>query len=476
MLSKLSTPSKWWKWLTAATVFLVMLLVSARLNVTGFPWDSSYYLNIADPVVFEGGFHLLNYPATYRGYLFPTIVAVFKYVAIVNNHGLWGWRILIALMLAIFLAFVLPELFSIRIDTAIRFLRTMLCFAVILWIWGYYFQHPLSDLPAAFFLCAGAALLKRLTKDGTHRILFCVLALCAGWLFYAAYNTRIAMLFGTVPLLVLFAVRMRKEWRKLLLALVLLFFGATIAAFPQVLLNHQYVGGYSPKVYTDLNNEYDHDLVTQQIYWGIEYPRYGAYIGDPEVLPYGATYYLDPAGIEMLEREGLTSENFALSDFGRLLQKYPLDMVALYMRHLISVMTPTYTTEPYITEMYTEKGLLITCSILIWMLSFLAVRYGLKEKRIGWMTVLGFLSLCLPSLLQMAGAPETRFFLLLYLFAYFGVFTVTDYRRLWAETKGKRGMIAVGMIVIYCLWVAIVGSMLSLYQHEVLLIHDRLRP
>lgn len=470
----LTTPAKGIKWITAAVIFAVMLLYSGVMDVTGYPWDASYYWTTADPVVFEGGFHILNFPATFRGYLLPTLVTVAKYLMVMANHGMWGWRVLIALMVSVLFSFVFPTIFSRKEETAISFFRTLLSFAVFLLIWGYYAQFPLSDIPTAFFLCSAAALLMLLAREEGALWRLLIEGICCGWCLYAAYNTRVATLYGIVFLLAAGVIRGWKEKRRLLLTAAALLIGFFLAAIPQMMINYHHVGDASPKVHTDLNSGYDHDLITQQVFWGIEYPRYAAYIGEEPEIPYGAAYFNDPTGEEILSREGLTSEEFRISDFFHLLGKYPLDMIGIYARHLISVLTPTYTTEPYITEIRTEKGALVSFSILLWMLAALAVIYEVREKRLTLPKLLFFAGLCIPSLLQMAGAPETRFFLTIYLLAYYGVLAAIDYPRLWRETEGRRITTVISMAVVYILWIAIIGTLLASYQDATLLLHDRI--
>ena len=53
---------------------LFLMFVSAVYNIEQYYYDAGYYWTIADPV-FEGAdFHLLRFPETFRGCLFPILV------------------------------------------------------------------------------------------------------------------------------------------------------------------------------------------------------------------------------------------------------------------------------------------------------------------------------------------------------------------------------------------------------------------
>ena len=219
-----------------------------------------------------------------------------------------------------------------------------------------------------------------------------------------------------------------------------------------------------------LNN--DLDLQTQQLFWGLTLPRYETYIGDHTYYGQDAVYFDDPMGAEIINREDLAVENFKTTTVIELFFKYPLDMLALYMRHLISLMTPAFR-QIYITDLYPNKGLFATVSILIWIMAGLGLIHALNKKNITSQTFY-MISICIPSLLQMFGAPEIRFFLPVYLLCYVYVFVYIDYKELISYYRGKWIYVLLGSVSIFLLWIVVYGDVLSMNQYIPLIIHDNI--
>ena len=468
MKKMLSVRPAVYRWLLFGGLVVFGLAVSVIIRISAYPWDSNYYWTTADAVWKDGGLHLLAYPETFRGCLFPLIVSIFKLVC----RGHWGWRILVNLMLGAEFAFVLPDLFGNPFETVGQRLRPILACAIFLLFWGWFLQYPLSDFPAVFFCSAAIALLR--AGGERTRIPGTVACGClSGILFYTAYNTRATYLYAIVLCLVAELFIRRRTLKKEALCLAALCIGLAVAAIPQSLINHQYVGGYSPKVYTEQLNGYSHDLQIEQIYWGIRMPRYETY-NDPEAP--GGYYYTDPVGEYLLAKEGYTPGEDGIKGIIKLFVRYPLDMAGIYIRHFISAMTPGDLQQAYNTRIHTERGWASCLSILLWILSGIFLADAIRRRKTDAAIWLRVVPLCVPAVLQTLGAVEIRFFLPVYILMYYYLFAVLDHRRAIRLFKEQPFVLILITFVVFAAWITIFGSILSCCDKTTLLINDAIRP
>ena len=82
-------------------------------------------------------------------------------------------------------------------------------------------------------------------------------------------------------------------------------------------------------------------------------------------------------------------------------------------------------------------------------------------------------TLVLPSVLQLAGAPELRFFIPIYLLLYVYVVQLVDYKALFLYCKEHWFVISTLALIIICLWLTILGDVLSFNRERKLIINDR---
>lgn len=446
--------------------FLLLLMGVAYSAVVGeqvYYYDAWWYWNIASPVTESGHFDLMAFPETFRGYFFPMLLLLFQELHL-------NWNPLINGMMAATFAFSLPYLLQgKRIATFSSALRIALAYAAFLCVWGDFLQSPLSDIPAAAMMIAGSALIRSLLCSKSH-VQTALRAFCAGVCLYAAYNTRAVFLYGICILLVLLVVTFRRDWKKLSISLTCLAVGIALIALPQCLINYQYIGSFNPKVYTEQLYDYSSDLQLNQVLWGISIPKYETYIGAPSGYPNAGVRFIDPIGTEIIAREGISIDTFSYGLLLKLGMKYPMDFVGLYVKHLLVGMTPTWK-NPYISDVHTQKGLLITVSIVIWLIAGLNVLENCRKKR--WSSAVWYcIAVALPSLLQMVGAVEVRFLAPLYLMVYYYVFAGIDYAALWEGIRDRVFSILVVMLVIFAMWTSIIGSVLSMNTEMTFLIHD----
>lgn len=458
-----------------AVTSITLLTFSFFRNITVYPYDSKYYWTTADPV-FENGLNILNFPETFRGCLFPILLGIIKRA--VYRLGLgsyWGWRILVSGMISGMLVYALPIIFKKCSTPPHKVSRTaylsngifILIFCV---FWGDFIQYPLSDFPACFCMLMGIAVLIWV-KDKPNLIHKIVGGIIAGAFLYSAYNTRAAFLYGILIAIIVFAIYtfMEKSYRNFLV-LISLIIGILLAAVPQVIINHQYIGSWSPKVYTEQLSGYQKSLQSQQVLVGLQQSRYETYFGDKTDYPTAPVSFDDPIGQELIEIEGITSDEFSYVTIFKLFMKHPLDVSGIYIRHLISLMTPIFN-QAYITDMYAGKGIFISLAIFIWLVAAIDILLH-NERMFDNITLWMLIAIVFPALLQMAGIPEIRFFLMIHLLLYYYISNIIDYKRLYQNIKRRWVPIVIVCAAIYFMWISNVGIILSNNSQKVFIIND----
>ena len=459
---------KRYSWIAFFVIFIFSMIYAAAVNIQIYVFDSMYYWTKADPV-FENGFNLLLFPNTFRGYLFPVLVGIFKMLF----HGVLGWRIIAALSSGFTFAFSLPYVISgRRINSYKEVLRVVLSFIFFMWIWGDFMQYPLSDFCAAAFLLAGVALLKSMIT-GRFSLNTWLTGTGCGVMLYAAYNTRAAFLYGALFSVIVFCIWNRKHLKYVLFVFLAVLAGGFLIALPQCLINQQYAGAFSPKVYTEAYTGGDKNLQTVQVLLGIQGDRRETYSGnDQSHYPEGAVIFNDPVGYEILRRRNLSIDRFSVFTVFKLIREFPLDMMGIYIRNLISLMTPMYR-QIYINNLYQDKGLWTSVSVVIWIIAGFGVLEQLRRKK-SLSNSFWIFAICLPSFLQLFGNPEIRFFLPVYLLCYTYVFVTIDYKEAFVSLKGDWIRVVICFMVIFMLWMTVFGNIVSNSQFRTFIIHDSL--
>ena len=462
------TSPRRYSWIAFFAVFTLSMIYAAIADIQNYPFDSLYYWIKADPV-FENGFNIMLYPNTFRGYLFPVLVGIFKNIF----HGAWGWRLIAALSAGFTFSFSLPYVISgRRIHSYKQVLRTVLSFVFFMWIWGNFMQYPLSDFCASAFLLAGVSLFKSMKLD-RFSLKTLLKGFGSGILLYAAYNTRAAFLYGAVFAFIVFGMWNRKHLKLVLFVITAALAGGFLTALPQCLINQQYIGAFSPKVYTEAYSENEKDLQTVQAFTGIRRGRRETYAGDDQLhYPQAAVLFNDPVGLEIIRRRNLSYEKFSLFTVIKLFFEFPLDMMGIYTRHLVSLMTPMYR-QVYVDNLYRDKGFVASVSVLLWIIAGFGVLGQLKRKK-SLSNLQWIFAVCLPSFLQLFGNPEIRFFLPVYLLCYTFVFVAIDFREAIVSLKGKWVRTVLCFMVVFMLWMTIFGNIVSNSQVRTFIIHDSL--
>ena len=448
-----------------ASIFVITTLYALGLDTDISIGDTSYYVTIGDSVFHNGSFDITRFPETFRGYFFPLFLQLLKHSIV----GLgYGWVICSSLMIAYLFSHVIPIILGNRVDSPRMLLGTIMALILYLGIWGDTTVFPLSDLPA--FLGEALCIMKfriLINESDWKRII--ILSLVIGAIAYATYNTRVVYIVGVIIALGTYMYFSRKDITKVVISVLLMLLGASIVMLPQCVINRKWVGEFSPKVYTAQLYNYSHALQMQQVFWGISYPRYETYVGDTSYFPEYAVHFIDDVGSEIIEREGITEENMTIKTWVYLVFKYPLDMVGIYTRHFLNVMTPLYR-HIYIYNIYTNKIIIIVVSILAWIIA--GIKWLIDPNTNRNSVFCDVIALALPAIIQTAGAPETRFFLPIYMLLYTYLGISINYASLWKQFKKKWVSNTVLVIVIMVVWIALLGDTLANCRKVSMLIND----
>ena len=459
---KKSDKAGFW-WLAAfLIIFILSILYALRSNVTEYYYDSRNYWNLANDLFYDGPepINILKFPKSIRGYFFPILTGYFKYFF----PGVWGWRILVSLSMAFCFSLSLPYAIGEKpIRSLVDVIRSLLAFTVYMWIWGDYSQYPLTDFSSCFYLLSAIAFLRCIRKD--HKPLIqAVFGLCAGVFLYAAYNTRPTFLYSAVIVFAAFILINRKRSSVVLISMAGILTGMLIFALPQCYINNRHDSVFSPLV--------NYDLVDNEVFKGLTTSRYETYIGDPDVYPRSALIFDDLTGWQIIRREKLSAGSFRLYDIFPLFLKYPLDMAGIYVRHLLSLLTPVYR-QVYVTDIYAFEPVTAVVSMVLWLIAGFGILERIKAKGTD-LNALWILSVCVPGLLQIFDEPELRFFLPIYILCYYYVFAVIDHKSLLRSFKSNRIPVLLISLLILVLWITLTGNILASKRDGALLFFDGL--
>ena len=449
-------------WILAGFYFVVLMLVSACLNRSDYWYDAGWYWRIGGSTIADGHFRLTDFPATYRGFYLPVIITALQHLI---GHGSWAWRLFINGLVAIEFAIILPALFDDAIDNKSKMIRSSISLLVFVWLWGDYIQYPLADFVAFFFFTIAVIIAKKLA--GTGRALLRIhYGMMCGLFLYLAYNTRVSYLWGGVVLMgVVFFSANKKE--KLIVSMLAVTIGALITAFPQMIINENNEGSFTPRIYTE-NYSNSQNLELQQVLWGISYPRYETCINFEEYSN-PKMFFEDPVGMELINRHNVDTTTLRLKQYLSMWIKNPIDMLAIYTRHFISAATPIFTT-CYVTDLREDRTLILFSIIMLWFFTVVSIVEKLKtgdRHGMGWI-----FAIVLPSFMQIVGAIETRFFLPIYVLVIYHACTVIDFKELYSKTKTKRLELALLFVIVMLLWTTVYSDLLAMNVETVFLIND----
>ncbi|WP_400192618.1 hypothetical protein [Hymenobacter sp. B81] len=437
-----------WVFLATFLLFLVHLLTSRHQQQY---YDAAHYWRLATEFYRDGEFSIYHFNSTFRGYLFPLLY--YPAAVIVRDFAPESGNLIIkimgALCAATLFAVVCPGLWEKASKRPVGLLRRA-CFVVVCFVlWRDHFNFTLTDFPATLALF-GALL-------AAYHVRKAWAALLSGALIAAAIYIRPICL-AAAPLVLALLVQQLMSNGRLLhwkAALRVGFFALAflLVAWPQYLINLR--NYQSPSLFVlgrGDGNEFvvngQDNLYLFKLNEGFNAQKYETNIG----LDYAKAqiFYLDPAGRALFATNGGKMLGSYQEYFTFVLQ-HPLDMAALYTRHLFNALDVLYAS-PYVTKVYASTTALALFNYTVLFASFLVlvVRAGDVRPR-HLLLIAAVLITCAASMPLMV---ECRYFVPMHMFFY--AVACFGWPAQWQARQVNRGqLLSVGLAYVLFLVVCL---------------------
>ncbi|MBR6147715.1 MAG: hypothetical protein IKQ44_05055 [Lachnospiraceae bacterium] len=430
-------------------LFVGMFSVLAYSGDTDLHYDDALYWTLGQAYNWD----CTNLAIGFRGYLLPFMFFLaYKLGKILGNQFIGLWILSGATFALLHTAVFRRIIGMLGFDTGDK-KRTVICGGVAGCISALLFRglykYALSDIYAFTILLLTIIIFHDIiSSENIGRIRRIISVFILGFMIYGMYNIRTIYLFISVILLGVFIVyhclsKYRKFWYEVPVMIAGLFTGM----YPMIRMNRALLGITSWQIPTD-------GLMLVQIHAGIYTDRYATYIGDKERFSSAGVYFYDKLGQKILEYEGIeTLETWG--EYIKLVFKYPLDFIGIYTRHLISMLYPIFPNQ-YIKSVDKDKSFfLILTFTLLWVCGI----YLIKIYRFDKKSIILLITILFPCLCILPGAVESRFFFgVYYLIA---AYVTMGIKEVFLEVKTKKVPYIVSYAVLFCIYVALCGYMLS---------------
>lgn len=466
--------SKWYTFVLILAMFLLFFLYQIRAQIT----YTEYFFDIADYVVRgeglwkNGHFSLRNFENGFRGYLFPLMVGSMAYLDehVLNLPNLvYPYRVLSSALYSgayyIFAKCIVYEWDSVDETIYHKNRKVTVTCVFMCATTGVFFNglimYPLSDLPAVCLAFVSSVFIIKAMKESRKVVL--VEALLAGCFAYMTYNVRPIYIFFII-LSVIFMVIESRSLKKLVALLVMYGIGVFIAGIPQLYVNYWVEGTATIWVLND-------SLFTKQLFWGLKWMRYEAYVGNQlDYLQIEPTLkFVDPVGVELLKwYETNISNEYTINGYIRLALHFPLDYLGIMGRHLISLFFPIFH-EQYPKDIYENRSVIAIASLILWYFAIMISAFKAGYREWNKKMVLWYIMLCFPSFVILAGAVEQRFFVMIYVLLTVYVVRGLLRRSIRESLKRYWGIEIVGFIIFSVVLITMESSVLSGLEYFTLL-------
>lgn len=460
--------------------FIIFIVFNLWVNLKLFYHDSQLYWNLSNSFVSNGKFSFENFPAeaTFRGYLYSYILHLFTKFDNLLNIPLIGLKIYNSLIgaMAVYSIFLLMKNNNNTMSKNRMIIGSIFSSILLLYFFKDLILYPLTDISAMAMFFYAVYLIKEnidSTKSENNKAYYMRLFI-SGILIYSAYNIRTIYMFPTILLIIyfFFTIKRYKQINKfdffktIMVNIIIITIGASIVAFPQSIINKKHNDTYSPKVMTEVLGDGEQNLFLMQLNWGITFSKYETYVGLDEQYSWPGVKFRDSTGEKIIELEGGYPES--ISEWFKLVLKYPLDFMGIYTRHLITYITPTYS-ETYITDLNINKSGIILINMIIFIIAgfsaFVNLKTREKDKNCDkkkslydniwiWITLL-------PCLFIIPGAPEVRFFIPLHIMIYVYVCFFVDFKKCLATFKNNPIFYSFIFLIIIMVWTAVISGILA---------------
>ncbi|MCB2380512.1 hypothetical protein LGH70_23160 [Hymenobacter sp. BT635] len=402
------------RYLTGA-IFLAYCLYLPFSGYREMVYDALNYWTLTERFFHDGRFQLLSYNDALRGYFLPLLNLPAKAIAhFTHVEPLVLTRLMGAAWAALLFGWVAPALWLRLFPRHHLGWGPRVAFAALGFLfWRDYFNFVLSDFPA--LLAVLLSLLLALRPPSLGRTIL------VGACFMAAYNIRPVYLLAAPAVLGLVVVAALHA-RQPLTAVLGLALGCSLVSGPQLLMNGQHHGTWTPLVLSRDARLPTANLYLAQLGWGLVVQKYETSL-DPE-FPSPRMLYTDPAGQALLQRQAIRHFT-SYADYGAAVLREPLTFAGLYARHLFNGLDVQYPTL-FVRAVAHRSVLLSGLQYSVWFAALLVAGSWLAApgKRPRLRPGLVVAALLLPCLASLPIATECRFLLplhvLLYAVACFG--------------------------------------------------------
>ncbi|GGF27968.1 hypothetical protein [Hymenobacter cavernae] len=392
--------SGWWFGSTFGLFYLYLHYCAS--GTTEFQYDAQAYWNQAYQLS-EG--HLLGE----RVHGSSLALLYYPAVLMVRHAGLTDTEVVQlmgAAMAALLFGVVAPALWqTVVVGSSLSGYRRGIFVGLGFLFWRDYFRFPLSDFPGLLALLGAL-----LTASRSHRRLPGL-----GWVLTSGVLLALAVNLRPIYLLAVPAVVGVVLWhrtavvsrRALVISLLVLFSGFSVASLPQLLLNIDRFHSYSPLVDGG-------GLLLWQLNKGLVIQKYETNVGTG--YPVAQVIFRDVAGQALLSHDSLLviPSRRAYLLFA---MRHPVDMIALYARHLFNGLDVQYTSPYIVLVQQSTVGLaLVNYTLQFGCLLLLFSRRA--GNRLTTTQGLCLLAVLLPCVLVAPFAMECRFLLALHVLLY----------------------------------------------------------
>lgn len=452
--------------------FVVIVMGTLFLYDETRYYDSFYYWDTGMSIfVDKTKISLLEFPETFRGYFYPTVLAFLRIISqniFQNEHVLF--IILNSLLVAITISVLIPRIFYSNISQSRQIIGSIIFSLLVIIFLNTHLINSLSDFPAAALMLLAFVLIKILLEKKIKTLYgVSIFGFCIGCCLYASYNTRVIYLYPGILVIIFFIFQaIRTKNKQIFITMLAICSGIFLIAYPQMCINEKHIGEFTPRVITEKWVNYEEKLQMWHVIEGMRYKQYITYVGDDNIYPYSSIYFNDDKiGNRIWVVENDAIEENPIKAYINIWLKYPSEMVTIYVNHLISYITPIYGDHTFIRDFNIKNiYLYFFLNAFIWITSigglFLIdgkiAKVWIKENLLNLILLLLFI---LPSIMIIVGIPEIRFVLSLYLLLYAFFCYGVDFEKIYLFTKNHIFKVFIMVLAIVAFWITGITNILS---------------
>lgn len=440
-------------WILSSALFFVLLLLYQ--NKASY-YDSASYWSMAASFMAEDGFSINPKDAvanfSIRGYVFPFILFVLR--------GFWqlgwgGYWFLLSLLYGFFFAVVCADFFEILFDIKVSAIKRVVPTVCIILFWKSLIYYPLADLMSVGLEVMGLYLLIKIKKSNKWNsnikaiIKTVAMAVGAGMLLYAAYNSRPVYQYTMYLALLLLFIEPKKLFKNRLavnsVAAVCMLLGMILVAVPQVKINSENMGISSWKVPLQLNTMYGD--TGELLFQGLGLLRYETTISDEVESP--SMYSHDVTASAIFSE--MQIEEKSIGNYIKVWLKYPFECIGIYFGHLINALDVRFS-DVYISDISETNYIYVFASLVLVYIVLLLGKQQICDKKINgksmWKSGVWMILWNLPTAIAMINNIEPRYFIGTWIFFYCLIAFCVDYKRFFREVGEHPVMYTVGFVVL----------------------------